>query len=229
MEKMLTASYILLIPLNLFGLALPTTTLLTLLPPAFLALGVLEQPSSNNDANEAASRALLAYFVTLGFIQFLESAAAGLLERRIRKSSSLFYHVWIATDVQLNTTPSSSSLWPTCSTLARKEPSTSTTTSTVPFSPEPKLLHLHTLLPRAPAPKRDTTFRHLPPTLLPRELPLTRPKPAATTRSSTRLRRLSVSRSSQSASTARVTSPRTRRKLRPLSSTRCTRRRSVNS
>ena len=83
-------SYILLIPLNLFGLALPTTTLLTLLPPAFLALGILEQPTSN-EANEAATRALLAYFVTLGFIQFLESAAAGLLERRIRKFC--FFHL----------------------------------------------------------------------------------------------------------------------------------------
>lgn len=88
----LTFRYILLIPLNLFGLALPTTTLLTLLPPAFLALGILEQPSSN-EANEAATKALLAYFVTLGFIQFLESAAAGLLERRIRELITLLYSV----------------------------------------------------------------------------------------------------------------------------------------
>lgn len=81
----LTHSYLLLIPLNLFGLALPTTTLLTLLPPSFLALGLLEANVSS-EQNEAATRALLAYFVTLGFIQFLESLAAGVLEKRIRKS-----------------------------------------------------------------------------------------------------------------------------------------------
>jgi len=75
-----------LIPLNLFGLALPTTTLLTLLPPSFLALGILEAKIPN-EQNEAATRALLSYFVTLGFIQFLESLAAGLLERRIRECS----------------------------------------------------------------------------------------------------------------------------------------------
>lgn len=76
------------IPLNLFGLALPTTTLLTLLPPSFLALGILESKDVSSEQNEAATRALLAYFVTLGFIQFLESLAAGVLEKRIRKWSS---------------------------------------------------------------------------------------------------------------------------------------------
>jgi len=73
--------YLLLIPLNLFGLALPVTTLLTLLPPAYLAVGLLELGPSA--ANDEATKSLLAYFVVLGFIQFLESLAAGVLARRI--------------------------------------------------------------------------------------------------------------------------------------------------
>jgi hypothetical protein len=83
--------YLLLIPLNLFGLALPTTTLLTLIPPSFLALGLLDS-DVNNQQNEAATRALLAYFVTLGFIQTLESLMAGLLERKIRKWTASHQH-----------------------------------------------------------------------------------------------------------------------------------------
>jgi hypothetical protein len=50
-----------------------------------LALGILEDKQSS-EAGEAATRALLSYFVTLGFIQFAESLMAGFLERKIRKS-----------------------------------------------------------------------------------------------------------------------------------------------
>jgi hypothetical protein len=76
--------YLLLIPLNLFGLALPTTTLLTLVPPVLLAIQILDQDNMQDDTK---TKSLLAYFVVLGFIQFLESLAAGVLAKRIRKSS----------------------------------------------------------------------------------------------------------------------------------------------
>lgn len=74
--------YLLLIPLNLFGLALPTTQLLTFLPPTFLALRTLDNP------NEERTKTLLSYFVVFGFVQFAESLMAGFLEKRIRKSPS---------------------------------------------------------------------------------------------------------------------------------------------
>ena len=60
---------------------------MTLLPPSFLALGLLERAQS--EQNDAAVRALLSYFVVLGFIQFAESLAAGVLEKRVRKSNFL--------------------------------------------------------------------------------------------------------------------------------------------
>ncbi|ORX34372.1 TB2/DP1, HVA22 family-domain-containing protein [Kockovaella imperatae] len=74
-------AYILVIPFNFLGLALPVTTLLALVPPSFIAFGILEEKTSA--ANEAATRALLSYFVALGFIQFLESLAAGILYSKI--------------------------------------------------------------------------------------------------------------------------------------------------
>ena len=78
----LTTRYMLLIPLNLFGLALPTTNLLTYVPPTYVALELLEKPHTTG--NDARVKILLSYFVTLGFVQFLESLAAGVLARRIR-------------------------------------------------------------------------------------------------------------------------------------------------
>ncbi len=77
-------SYLILIPLNLFGLALPTTNLLTFLPPTLLAVNILDRSSSA--ANDDSSKALLAYYVVLGFVQFLESLASGVLAKRIRMS-----------------------------------------------------------------------------------------------------------------------------------------------
>lgn len=69
--------YILLIPVNLLGLALPTTNLLTFLPPMALAMRTLERP------NDDRLRTLLSYFVVFGFVQFAESLMAGFLERKI--------------------------------------------------------------------------------------------------------------------------------------------------
>ncbi len=74
--------YLLLIPLNVFGLALPTTTFLTLFPPSVLALEALDSPQTEGMDDNVKS--LLSYFVALGFVQFLESLAAGVLEKRIR-------------------------------------------------------------------------------------------------------------------------------------------------
>ena len=93
----LTTRYMLLIPLNLFGLALPTTNLLTYVPPTYVALELLEKPHTTG--NDARVKILLSYFVTLGFVQFLESLAAGVLARRIRayllspSPCYSFYHV----------------------------------------------------------------------------------------------------------------------------------------
>lgn len=91
-------SYILLIPLNLFGLAWPVTTLLTLLPPTYLAAQILDSPESH--ASDESTKSLLSYFVVLGFIQFLESLAAGVLAKRIRElcspqcpSGDVLYHL----------------------------------------------------------------------------------------------------------------------------------------
>ena len=77
--------YLILVPLNLFGLALPITNLLAFLPPTLLAVNVLDRPDSV--ANEDSTKALLAYYVVLGFVQFLESLASGVLARRIRSSN----------------------------------------------------------------------------------------------------------------------------------------------
>lgn len=66
------------IPLNLLGLALPTTQLLTFLPPSALAIRTLDRP------NEERTKTLLSYFVVFGFVQFAESLMAGFLERKIR-------------------------------------------------------------------------------------------------------------------------------------------------
>ena len=76
-------SYVLFVPLNLFHLALPVTTLCAFLPPVYLAVDILDRP--NSTAEEDSTKALLSYFVVLGFIQFIESLAAGFLARRIRK------------------------------------------------------------------------------------------------------------------------------------------------
>jgi len=78
-------SYLLLIPLNLFGLALPTTNLLTFLPPTVLAATILDRNKSA--ANEDSTKALLAYFVVLGFVQCFESLASGVLAKTIRTYS----------------------------------------------------------------------------------------------------------------------------------------------
>ncbi|KAL7424391.1 hypothetical protein Q5752_000073 [Cryptotrichosporon argae] len=69
-----------LVPLNLFGLALPITTLLAVAPAAYLSLALLDQGVS---ADDARVKSLLSYFVVLGFVQLLESLAAGVLEKRI--------------------------------------------------------------------------------------------------------------------------------------------------
>ncbi|WVQ84013.1 hypothetical protein IAT38_006158 [Cryptococcus sp. DSM 104549] len=74
-------SYILLIPLNIFRLALPTTQFLTILPAAYLAGQVLEAPETT--ANDDKVKSLLSFFVVLGAIQTLESLMAGFLEKRI--------------------------------------------------------------------------------------------------------------------------------------------------
>ncbi len=78
--------FILLIPLNFFHLARPTTNLLALLPPAYLAFNILDSKTSQADEN--STKLLLAYFVVFGFIQFAESLSAGLLRRTIRPSIS---------------------------------------------------------------------------------------------------------------------------------------------
>ncbi|KAE8538662.1 hypothetical protein D1P53_005025 [Cryptococcus gattii VGV] len=73
--------YILLIPINIFHLALPTTQLLTVLPAAYLSAQVLD--SSESSANDDKVKSLLSFFVVLGSIQTLESLMAGFLEKRI--------------------------------------------------------------------------------------------------------------------------------------------------
>ncbi|OWZ61015.1 hypothetical protein AYX14_03415 [Cryptococcus neoformans] len=73
--------YILLIPVNIFHLALPTTQLLTILPAAYLSAQVLD--SSESGANDEKVKILLSFFVVLGCIQTLESLMAGFLEKRI--------------------------------------------------------------------------------------------------------------------------------------------------
>lgn len=75
--------YILLIPVNIFHLALPTTQLLTVLPAAYLSAQVLD--SSESSANDEKAKSLLSFFVVLGCIQTLESLMAGFLEKRIRE------------------------------------------------------------------------------------------------------------------------------------------------
>ncbi|WVR04442.1 hypothetical protein IAU60_001445 [Kwoniella sp. DSM 27419] len=75
------AAYMILIPFNLLRLALPITTLLTILPASYLAAETLD--NSNTKPSDNRVKSLLAYFVTLGFIQTIESLMAGFLERRI--------------------------------------------------------------------------------------------------------------------------------------------------
>jgi hypothetical protein len=82
-------SYLLLIPLNLFGLALPTTTALCLLPASLLAIQRLEKSGVDSKSDDDEAKDLLSYFVVLGFVQFVESAMAGFLERRIRECFGL--------------------------------------------------------------------------------------------------------------------------------------------
>ncbi|ORY22451.1 hypothetical protein BCR39DRAFT_385423 [Naematelia encephala] len=65
-------------------------SLLTLLPPSILAVDVLESPGSNVSNDDDKFKGLLAYFVVLGFIQFLESLAAGVLAKTIRESTCLY-------------------------------------------------------------------------------------------------------------------------------------------
>ncbi|RXK42217.1 hypothetical protein M231_00575 [Tremella mesenterica] len=76
-------AYLLLIPLNIFGLGLPTTTLLTFVPPSYLALDLLDRSPAGTTNKDEQIKSLLSYFVVLGYIQFLESLAAGVLARRI--------------------------------------------------------------------------------------------------------------------------------------------------
>ena len=83
----LTDSYLLLVPLNLFGLALPVTQFLTFVPPTMLALDILERKGGSSLSNDDDTKTVLAYFVVLGFIQSIESIAPGVLARRIRKSA----------------------------------------------------------------------------------------------------------------------------------------------
>jgi len=73
--------YLFLVPLNIFGLALPVTQMLTFVPPAYLALGILDRPGSA--AGDEETKTLLSYFVVLGLIQFTESLAPGVLAKRI--------------------------------------------------------------------------------------------------------------------------------------------------
>nr|ODN85712.1 hypothetical protein L203_04586 [Cryptococcus depauperatus CBS 7841] len=73
--------YIVLIPFNLFGLALLTTQLLTFLPAAYLSAQILD--SQNSDRQQEQVKTLLSFFVVLGSLQTLESLMAGLLERKI--------------------------------------------------------------------------------------------------------------------------------------------------
>ncbi|WVO15123.1 hypothetical protein L204_102767 [Cryptococcus depauperatus] len=73
--------YIVLIPFNLFGLALLTTQLLTFLPAAYLSAQILD--SQNSDRQQEQVKNLLSFFVVLGSLQTLESLMAGLLERKI--------------------------------------------------------------------------------------------------------------------------------------------------
>jgi hypothetical protein len=70
-------SFILLVPLNLFGLAPATTSALTLLFPAYKALLILERGGPTDN--------LLAYFVVLGYFQVLESLLLPILVSQIRK------------------------------------------------------------------------------------------------------------------------------------------------
>ncbi|CAK9782338.1 hypothetical protein CC85DRAFT_299398 [Cutaneotrichosporon oleaginosum] len=69
------AAFILLVPLNTFGMAQATTSALTLILPAYKALLILERggPTEN----------LLAYFVVLGYFQVLESLLLPILVSQI--------------------------------------------------------------------------------------------------------------------------------------------------
>lgn len=75
----LTRRFILLVPLNLFGLAQATTSALTLLLPAYKAFVVLENGGHIDN--------LLAYFIVLGYFQMLETFMLHLLVSQIRKSA----------------------------------------------------------------------------------------------------------------------------------------------
>lgn len=74
------ASFILLVPFNLFGFAQATTSALTLLLPAYKACVVLERDGPTDN--------LLAYFVILGYFQMLETFVLRLLVSQIRKSAA---------------------------------------------------------------------------------------------------------------------------------------------
>ncbi|KAK4688920.1 hypothetical protein P7C73_g1182, partial [Tremellales sp. Uapishka_1] len=78
-------AYLVLIPLNFLGLALPTTTLLALGLPTYLAGRILDRSGAADStaAEDVKTKSLLAYFVVLGFVQLLESLAAGLMEKTI--------------------------------------------------------------------------------------------------------------------------------------------------
>lgn len=99
--------YILLVPLNLFRLALPITQCLTFVPPAMLALEALDRGDSAMDQTHV--KLLLSYFVILGLIQFTESLIPGVLERKIRMSSSQPRHSGL-TDPRLQPSIGPSSL-----------------------------------------------------------------------------------------------------------------------
>lgn len=73
----LTPRFILLVPLNIFGLAQATTNALALLLPAYKAFLILERGGPTDN--------LLAYFVLLGYLQMLESFALRLLVSQIRE------------------------------------------------------------------------------------------------------------------------------------------------
>lgn len=73
-------SYLLLVPLNIFGLGLPVTTALTFLPASLRVIQLLDSSDSVKDSQLTH---YLSYFVILGFVQFAESLAAGFLARRV--------------------------------------------------------------------------------------------------------------------------------------------------
>ncbi|WVQ76781.1 hypothetical protein IAR50_006455 [Cryptococcus sp. DSM 104548] len=73
--------YLLLIPLNIFRLGLPTTQLLTFLPASYIAAQILD--AGDSQTNNQKVKDLLSFFVVLGFIQTAESLMIGVLEKRI--------------------------------------------------------------------------------------------------------------------------------------------------